>query len=301
MENKYKHIRFNPSSKYISMHSGRNTAFKLFFLISFSIFFSSCDFILTLAETPGNPDLPQNPVVNNNTDAKTEFGNFLPTQVLSNKIVEHKYYTLAYSSKNKNPEWAIYELTSSRVAKDVAERRSNFIPNPLLPEGTANNVEFNNSGYDRGHLVPAEDMNFSETAMAETFYVTNISPQDPDFNRGIWKKLENNVRKWATENKKIIVVTGPILRKRLDNKYTIGEGIEIPRGFYKIILDYSDPERKAIAFLLPNEKSDKPLSSFACTVRKVEDLTGINFFPGFSAKESEALENRFDINKWNLE
>jgi endonuclease G len=226
---------------------------------------------------------------------------YLPTRVLGDKFIEHKYYALSYSTKHKNPEWVAYELSSRRVNLDKAERRSNFISDPNA-ENTAKDNDYQGSGYDRGHLAPAEDMNFSATAMDESFYLTNISPQFPDFNRGVWKKLENHVRKWAVTHKAIYVITGPILPKRVDSRTkTIGDGVVVPSKFYKVILDYSDPEKKGIAFILSNEKSDAPLIHFACSIRKVEEQTGIDFFPKLSKSESNALEGSFDVTKWELD
>jgi endonuclease G len=72
--------------------------------------------------------------------------------------------------------------------------------------------DYTNSGFDRGHLAPAGDMKWSETAMDESFLMSNISPQKPAFNRGIWKKLEEKIRSWAIENDSIIVVTGLFLK-----------------------------------------------------------------------------------------
>lgn len=249
-------------------------------------------------EEPGNP----NKITHNNSDEPGRLMNdYLPTQALGDKLLQHDYYATSYATKNKNPEWVAYELTAKHIIQKDARRRDNFMADPGLQEG-AKDSDFASSGYDRGHLAPAEDMNFSEKAMTQSFFLSNISPQAPDFNRGIWKKLENHVRTWALDNKNIYVVTGPVLRKRIDTRTpTIGNGVEIPKQFYKVILDYNDPERKGIAFILNNEKSDKPLSSFACSIRKVEEVTGIDFFPKLPKNESDALEAKFDVGQWKME
>ena len=105
--------------------------------------------------------------------------------------------------------------------------------------------------------------------MSDTFYLSNMSPQNPSFNRGVWKKLENRVRTWSLENDEIYVVTGPVLA---DGPFdTIGKNnVSIPKRFYKVILDYKEPEIKAIAFILPNERSTEALSNFALTINEVE-------------------------------
>ncbi|KKM21895.1 hypothetical protein LCGC14_1630810, partial [marine sediment metagenome] len=96
-----------------------------------------------------------------------------------------------------------------------------------------------------------------------------MSPQDPSFNRGIWKKLEEQIRSWAVENREIYIVTGPVLT---NGPYqTIGVNkVAIPKHYYKVVLDYLKPELKAIGFILPNIKGTYPLSQYAVTVDEVE-------------------------------
>ena len=102
----------------------------------------------------------------------------------------------------------------------------------MVTTGSAHSSDYTKSGYDRGHLCPAADMDFNPVAMEESFFMSNISPQAPEFNRGIWKDLETEVRNWAKKEKKIYVVTGPVFR---DNKGTIGEDkVTVPGYFFKI-------------------------------------------------------------------
>ena len=106
--------------------------------------------------------------------------------------------------------------------------------------------------------------------------MSNMSPQKPAFNRGIWKDLEALVRHFAIKEEKIVVVTGPILPK--EKTLTIGANkVTVPTHYYKVILDLTPP-RKMIGFILPNEGSDKPLAAFAVTVDEVEKATGLDFF-----------------------
>ncbi len=223
---------------------------------------------------------------------------YLPTQAMGDQLIPHEYFSISYCTKNKNAEWVAYELNSWRVNAEKAERRHNFKQDPVWDQ-TARDADYSHSGYDRGHLVPAEDMDFSEIAMDESFYLSNISPQVPGFNRGVWKKLEHRVRNWALEHQHIYVITGPVLRKRLPKNQTIGEGVEVPRAFYKVILDYQGQE--GIAFLLDNEASDRDLRDFACAIEVIEQQTGINFFPSLSEEESDLMEKRFDLAHWKIE
>src|SRR5690606_8732358 len=108
------------------------------------------------------------------------------------------------------------------------------------------------------------DMEFDKKAYDDTFYTSNISPQNHEFNSGIWNRLENKVRYWAGKYNDIYVVTGGVLK---DSDKKIGtEGVSVPKYFYKIVLAKSGKEHKAIAFLIPNEKSQKGIYEFVVPV-----------------------------------
>ena len=155
------------------------------------------------------------------------------------------------------------------------------------------------SGYDRGHMAPAADFKWSAEAMSDTFYLSNMCPQEPSFNRGIWADLEAVVRTMAYDNGEVHVVTGPVLT---DGPYeTIGKNeVAIPKQFYKVVLDYTDPDIKAIGFVLSNEGSDKALQSYAMSVDEVEEITGIDFYPSLPDDQEEAIESKVNTADWNF-
>ena len=130
----------------------------------------------------------------------------LPSHTSNHQIIEHSAYILQYNEKYEHAEWVIYLLTQDRVA-DSFERTDNFRPDPKVITGSASLADYKGSGYDRGHLAPAADMKWSENVMSESFFMSNMSPQKPGFNRGIWKSLESIVRTWAIENNEIYIVT----------------------------------------------------------------------------------------------
>jgi len=139
-------------------------------------------------------------------------------------------------------------------------------------------------------------MKFSENAMSESFFMSNMSPQEPSFNRGIWKELEEEVRSLALQNGKLYVITGPVFGKR---NRRIGENrVSIPRAYYKVLLDYTEPEIKAIAFLLPNKGSKKDVYDFAMTIDSVEAVTDIDFFPALPDLEEDRLESQVEPSLW---
>ena len=150
--------------------------------------------------------------------------------------------------------------------------------------------------HDRGHLAPAADMAFSGQTMADSFFMSNMSPQKPAFNRGIWKNLEALVRYFAITERKIVVVTGPILPK--EKTITIGTNqVTVPTHYYKVIFDLTPPQ-KMIGFILPNEGCDEPLATFSVTVDAVEKATGLNFFSRVPKEEQERLESTISTKAW---
>ena len=126
----------------------------------------------------------------------------------SDSIIHHSAYSLSYNSKYHQANWVAYQLIRLEITS-LNARGNNFIADPLVP-GTDLSSDYYKSNYDRGHLAPAGDMAFSKIAMDESFYYTNMSPQLASFNRGIWKKLETQVRNWAIEYDSLYIVTGPI-------------------------------------------------------------------------------------------
>lgn len=235
---------------------------------------------------------------------------FLPSGS-KGQVLYNPYFALSYAEKYEQAEWVAYELTAERLNQKWVDRKDEFLPDERIKGQAASLLDYRNSGYDRGHLVPAADMAFAEDAMRYSFLLSNISPQARDFNQGIWRELEELTRTWAKENEALYVVTGPVLSQPV--KGTIGENkVSVPSAYFKILLDVTEPQFKGIAFLIPNEVSYEPLYKFAVSIDQVEQLTGLNFFPDFNVEEEERSFNidlwkfsktKYDlrVNKWNKE
>jgi len=220
----------------------------------------------------------------------TPIENFSLEPVSNGEIIRHTYYTLSYSEENEQAAWVYYQL-SSAINNGTQDRTDDFRADPKVSTGSASLSDYKGSGFDRGHLCPAGDMTQNKTAMSETFFLSNMSPQVAGFNRGIWSSLEDQVRKWANEYQTIYVVTGPIFNNNLG---IIGPGeVTVPGYYYKVIFDGKD---KMIGLILPNASSSKSMDQFVVTVDQIELQTGIDFFPGIN----DQLENQLEANtEWN--
>jgi len=129
-------------------------------------------------------------------------------------------------------------------------------------------------------------MKWDKEAMSQSFLMSNMSPQSPSFNRGIWKKLEEEVRDLAVEKDSIYVVTGPVLHTM---ESSIGKNeVGVPAYYFKILVDLSPPQHGMIAYLLPNEGSKKELSNYAISVDSLERFTGYDFFE--SAPDQDVIQ-----------
>ena len=251
--------------------------------------------ILLLLQTLSFAQVPQNQSSNSHIHNIPHLE--IPKINPSDQIVHHFAYTLNYSESNEQASWVSYLLTREHVTTKVAKRTNKFIVDPLVTTGSATNNDYSKSGYDRGHLSPAGDNAWSATAMQESFYYSNMSPQVPAFNRGIWKKLEEKVRDWAIEYDSLYIVTGGVLT---DDLPTIGiDKVSVPNSYYKVILKYSKGDVKGIGFLLPNEGSQEPLQNFVVSIDSVESVTGLDFYPLLPNDQEKAIEGKVCLNCWD--
>ncbi len=246
-------------------------------------------------ESEASDNTPNRPTAESSGNARFDFEKevdfLLPTSKLPGDLIRHEGYTLSYREQYKDAEWVAYPLLADDTKGDADRKNEQFRPDPLVESGTALPSDYTRSGYDRGHLAPAADFKFSQRMMRETFFMSNITPQVPQFNRGIWSDLENQVRVWARRDKGIYVVTGPVLKPGLP---TIGKSTEVsvPAKFYKVILYCNSPDIRLIGFLLNNEQANSSLQEFVVPVDLIEQLTGLDFFPKIPDDLERKLESK---------
>ncbi len=212
------------------------------------------------------------------------------------ELISHKGFSLSYNEEHEQANWVVYLLTKKMIEDRKIKRKNRFKSDPDIKTESAAVSDYTKSGYDRGHLAPAADMLWDEQAMLESFYMSNMSPQNPSFNRGIWKRLEAKVREWAIHNDSIIVITGPYLK---DIDTAIGKNkVSVPKYFYKAVYDISAKEGyKAAGFWLPNEKGSDELL-IPITIDELERKTGIDFFPTVNNFILEDIEATVKKSNW---
>ena len=230
------------------------------------------------------------------TDNKTiNYESVVFPRGLSNMVVRYKGYTSHFNKQLHVPNCVTYEITAAE-ARGKRERSGNFERDENVP-GCPNWWDYRDSGYDRGHMAPAGDMKWDEQAMNETFYLTNVCPQDANLNAGLWNDIEMKVREWARRDKSIVVITGPIMGRNPD---FIGQDVDIavPEAFFKVLLSPTTTPIKAIAFICPNRSCGGPLKNYAVSVDEVEERTGLNFFNSLPDDIENSIEATCNLNQW---
>lgn len=204
-------------------------------------------------------------------------------------------YAIHYRYDTRTAEYVVEHVTKENTT-GPAKRKDDFRPDPAIPaQHTATLKDYAGHPYDRGHLAPAGNNTQNQEVMSESFFLSNMVPQVPNHNRGIWKQLEEYVRDWVVDhNMDIYVISGTIYQT---GHLTIGDNkVGVPTHLWKVIVDRQ--EGKAIAFLFPNAPLPvADLPNYATTVEAVEKSTGINFMPKLPKAKSQ-VEKTLDLKKW---
>jgi len=208
-------------------------------------------------------------------------------------LVIRRGYVLEHSGDNKLPLWVCESVAADQLTGHIA-RRNAFKADPDLKGPRSYPDDYKGSGFDRGHQAPAGNQTKDPQLKDQTFYMSNMAPQRPSLNRGIWRVLEDRTRGWVMRYGHAYEWTGPILciEPRPCKPRTIGNGIAVPAYFYKIILVVDRSTPKVIAFVLPNQDFKRPyrLERYIRSIDWIERQTGIDFMP--DAPEAERREQK---------
>ena len=215
------------------------------------------------------------------------------------QILKHYAITIGYNKEYYIPNWVSYLLTKERCNGEFG-RENKFSPDPLVLDPVLHS-DYTNNPYkmDRGHMAPAASMKWSETAMKESFYTSNICPQNRSLNRDNWADIEAFVRDVAYKYDSVYVVTGPIVSSDplfMGNTHNIA----IPDAFYKVLLRKGKNNWTTLAFICENEADNKPILTYITTVDEVESRAGIDFFHSLPDEVEDEIEAQDNISDWTL-
>ena len=219
-----------------------------------------------------------------------------PLTKVSEQILTRTAYTTSYNKDTRLPNWVAWHLTSARTSGPYSREGKKFEIDTEARGTRADNSDYYNSGYDRGHLCPAADNKWSERAMTESFLYTNACPQVHSLNAGDWQEMENKCRDWALAYGDIYIVCGPILYNTTHK--TIGSHkVVVPEAFFKVVL-CTNGEPKAIGFIYKNADGNRPMGDYVNTVDEVERITGIDFFPSLPDDIENKIEATCSLAQW---
>lgn len=197
----------------------------------------------------------------------------------------HTAYVLSHNNANKTPDWVIERLTRAQATGDNTRPDVGFKRETnVCKEAQAQDKDYTNSKFDRGHQAPSNDFKSSRPLMVESFILSNAVPQvGLGFNRGIWKDFEALVHELAINRGEVYVITGPIYpdaegkippikantnacgneisfqpppkaaicdANDKDPSVECDDGVTVPVGLYKII--YDPAMKRTNAYVLPN-------------------------------------------------
>ncbi len=207
------------------------------------------------------------------------------------KYLIYRGFVVSYDSLNKIAEYSIHLLEPAQISGSGkrAKRRNDFFIDQRLGKYSSTNIDYRGSNYDRGHLVPAGDFTWDQSLKDETFVLSNVAPQNPNLNRGVWRTLENSIRRDVIRCQcEALIITGTIVDP--DNTVRIGQ-VGIPESFYKMV--YFPQKKEMYAFHMKNQSAlDRTLMGSQTTVDSLESFLNKDFFE----RIPDELENQLESN-----
>ena len=234
----------------------------------------------------------------------------LPTVFPNEQLVKHAAFYLDYAEKYEVARWVAHIILPD-VMSGTVTRTNDFRIDSSITTGSSVEADYflkemkpdstytyDGFGYDRGHLAPSADFRWSQTALSESYFYSNMSPQLPEFNREGWGELEDAIRGYLYRNPgtQLYVVTGPVLNDSLQKLDRGINKVSIPKYFWKIALDLEN--KKAIGFIMPNAEIIKPLQFYAVPISEVEEKTGLQFFTKLSPELRQNVTRQKNIRDW---
>lgn len=214
---------------------------------------------------------------------------------LPEKLINYTGFRISFNSRLHIPNWVAWELTSEEV--DGRRRRSNEFHRDAKVDGCSESWDYNDSGYDRGHMAPAGDNKWNANAMYDCFSMANMCPQDYDLNHGSWRILEEKCRDWAKKYKSLFIICGPVATDTM-NKHIGRTKVAVPERFFKVVVaPYANPPR-GIGFMFPNKDVPGGLQRCAVTIDEVERITGHDFFEALPDNIENTVEAQCQFYQW---
>ena len=224
-------------------------------------------------------------------------------------FIKHSSIVISYNEEHEQANWVAHKINKKIIDGNVGRsndfRKDEMILSKSSEEAdyfsktklSSGKYKYNGYGYDRGHLAPSADFKWSEKALSESYFYSNMSPQLPEFNREGWAKIENFLRAYVySKNVDLLVITGPIYNSNIRKQTRSKNNISIPDYFFKAAVDLVN--KKGIGFYVPHEKLEKPIESYIINIDSIEKITDYNFNYQLNSELEKKIESQLNLEFW---
>ena len=226
-----------------------------------------------------------------------------------NDIIKHHALVISYNEEHEQANWVAHKINKKIIDGNVS-RTNNFRVDNQIATGSSEEKDYflktklpsgkytyDGFGYDRGHLAPSADFKWSKTALSDSYFYSNMSPQLPEFNRKGWANIEGFLRSYVYDNETdLLVVTGPFYHENVKKSERSKNNMSIPDYFFKIAIDLKN--MLGVGFLVPHEKLTSPIESYMVPIDSIESLTGYDFNFQLTDSIENKLEKEMEVKSW---
>lgn len=245
-----------------------------------------------LSESAGNAT----GVLKRETTVANEVDIPLPLRNVPEQILYRKGYVVSYNKDTKVPNWVAWHLTANHVEGDVKRPANAWHEDMSVPFPRAMHSDYRRSGWTHGHMCPVGDNKWDREAMYESFLMTNCCPQVSSLNNGDWNEIEIACRRWAKRFGDVYIVCGPIFLRQ--NHLTIGANrVMVPEAFFKVVMCLNG-KPKGIGYICRNIEGNQKKKFYQHSIREVERVTGMTFFPHLSPDIAAKVKNSANEDEW---
>lgn len=212
------------------------------------------------------------------------------------RILDRGEFIVGWSDSLRHPVWCAYHV--QRDARHPSEKRPSFTKDQSVPSAPAPG-DYTKSGYDRGHMVPnyAIVTRYGEASQKLTFKMSNIAPQTPELNRGVWRDVEHRIADlWTARYGEIWVVVGCIS----SGNEKIGQtGIDVPTAYYQVVMAQEGMDVRALAVVIPQNVGWHAWAArHIVSIDELEEMTGLDFNPDLPSFIQSPLEAETPTRLW---
>ena len=215
------------------------------------------------------------------------------------RVIDRGEFLIGWSDSLRHPLWCAYHVTPA--VKHDAGKRPGFTMDRSVAAAPRPG-DYSKSGYDRGHMVPnyAIITRYGEEARRKTFMMSNISPQTPALNRGVWREIEHRIADlWTKRYGEIWVIVGCIPGRT--GETVSGSDIDVPEGYYQLIIAQEGMNVRALAMLFDRDVAWREWAARnIISIDELEDLTGLDFNPHLPAFIEDPIEAETPSRLWPI-